>query len=141
MDPISSRDPDLPKDSGKESNSLSAGAEPFKSAGQLSVFAQEFVPKTIVAAAPPPQPYQQQYGETEYYEPESAGQGAGDPLLDYAFQVLYEITYSPGHFNHLCQQLISNLNSWPSLDESMLEILVDEIVALVINQLLNCQMK
>jgi len=51
--------------------------------------------------------------------------------LDYAFQVLYEITYSPGHFTHLCDQLISNLNSWPALDESMLQILVDEIVALV----------
>ena len=51
--------------------------------------------------------------------------------MDYAFQVLYEITYSPGHFTHLCDQLISNLNSWPALDESMLQILVDEIVALV----------
>lgn len=56
-----------------------------------------------------------------------------DPLLDYAFQVLYEITYSPGHFTNLCDQLVSTLNSWPALDESMLPILVDEIVAQVIN--------
>lgn len=55
-----------------------------------------------------------------------------DPLLDYAFQVLYEITYSPGQFTNLCDQLVTNLNSWPALDESMLQILVDEIVALVI---------
>ncbi len=72
--------------------------------------------------------------ETEYHEQQGAEQTTekSDPLLDYAFQVLYEITYSPGHFTHLCDQLISNLNSWPALDESMLQILVDEIVALVI---------
>lgn len=70
--------------------------------------------------------------ETEYYD-QAADPTVekSDPLLDYAFQVLYEITYSPGQFSKLCDQLISNLNSWPSLDESVLQILVDEIVGLV----------
>lgn len=51
--------------------------------------------------------------------------------MDYAFQVLYDITYSPGHYTRLCDQLVSNLTSWPALDTSTLQILVDEIVALV----------
>lgn len=51
--------------------------------------------------------------------------------MDYAFQVLYDITYSPGHYTRLCDQLVSNLTSWPALDASTLQILVDEIVALV----------
>lgn len=54
-----------------------------------------------------------------------------DPLTEYAFQVLYEITCNPGHFNRLCDQLISTLNSWPSLDEGFLLILIDEVVAQV----------
>ncbi|XP_046446227.1 polyadenylate-binding protein-interacting protein 1-like [Daphnia pulex] len=136
---------------GSESNSLvtdslstlSISAEPFKStsfdqsaATQLSVFAKEFVPKTFPTTSYT-ESYQT-YVDTEYHEQTTelapADSERSDPLLDYAFQVLYEITYSPGHFTHLCDQLISNLNSWPALDESMLQILVDEIVALAIRE-------
>ena len=51
--------------------------------------------------------------------------------MDYAFQVLYEITCNPGHFTRLCEQLVSTLNSWQTLDEGFLQILVDEIVGQV----------
>lgn len=51
--------------------------------------------------------------------------------MEYAFQVLYEITCNPGHFTRLCEQLIATLNSWPTLDEGFLQILIDEIVGQV----------
>lgn len=54
-----------------------------------------------------------------------------DPLLDYAFQVLNEITCNPGHFNRLCDQLVSTLNSWPTLDDDGLGLLIDELVSQV----------
>lgn len=122
-------------------STLSISAEPFRSissdrpaATQLSVEAKEFVPKIVLATSntesyPP-------YVEAEYHEQVDmmADFERSDPLLDYAFQVLYEITYSPGQFTNLCDQLVTNLNSWPALDESMLQILVDEIVALAIRE-------
>lgn len=65
--------------------------------------------------------YSEQYLETE----------KTDPLLEYAFQVLSEITFSPGHFSHLCDQLVSTLKNWPTLDEMVLQILIDEIISQV----------
>ena len=65
--------------------------------------------------------YGEQYSETE----------KTDPLLEYAFQVLSEITFSPGHFSHLCDQLVSTLKNWPTLDEMLLQILIDEIISQV----------
>lgn len=52
--------------------------------------------------------------------------------MEYALQVLYEITCSPGQFTQMCDQLIATLVSWPSLDENVLTILIDEIVAQVL---------
>ncbi|KAI9564791.1 hypothetical protein GHT06_008532 [Daphnia sinensis] len=122
-------------------STLSISAEPFKStsfdrpaATKLSVEAKEFIPKSVITTSytesyPP-------YVEAEYHEQidMTADCEKSDPLLDYAFQVLYEITYSPGQFTNLCEQLVSNLNSWPALDESVLQILVDEIIALAIRE-------
>ncbi|XP_057370029.1 polyadenylate-binding protein-interacting protein 1-like [Daphnia carinata] len=121
-------------------STLSISAEPFKftsdrpAATQLSVEAKEFVPKSVIATS-----YTESfspYVEAEYHEQidVTADCERSDPLLDYAFQVLYEITYSPGHFTNLCDQLVSNLNSWPALDESVLQILVDEIISLAIRE-------
>jgi len=92
---------------------------PDQSTGfKLSAFAQEFVPKSY---------------STEVVQNDIAEQYPvstdPDPLLDYSIQILSEITYSPGHYEHLSHQLLSTLNSWPSVDE-----VLPELVEGILNQ-------
>jgi len=92
---------------------------PDRSTGfKLSAFAQEFVPKSY---------------STEVVQNDIAEQYPvstdPDPLLDYSIQILSEITYSPGHYEHLSHQLLSTLNSWPSVDE-----VLPELVEGILNQ-------
>jgi len=86
---------------------------PNQSTGfKLSVFAQEFVPKSYLTEVT-------QHDTAEQY-PVSSNP---DPLLDYSLQILSEITYSPGHYEHLSHQLLTTLNSWPSVDEVLPELI------------------
>lgn len=116
-------------------SSLSVNAEPFTSVNQseksqLSVMAKEFVPlkPAVTEFYAQPEATLEDYGE-QYSETEKT-----DPLLEYAFQVLSEITFSPGHFSHLCDQLVSTLKNWPTLDEMLLQILIDEIISQAVRE-------
>lgn len=54
-----------------------------------------------------------------------------DPFLDYFLQVLYDVTYHPGHFEPMCSQLMSTLESTPNLDEQTIKLMVESLISQV----------
>lgn len=52
-----------------------------------------------------------------------------DPFLDYFLQVLYDVTYHPGHFEPMCSQLMSTLESTPNLDEQTIKLMVESLIS------------